>query len=74
MKKRVDCADCDNFIPQTYEDEDDIFSKEASKAKCAIGKRVMFRQPKFSRPTSMAAINDYGWIRYCDEFVARVIS
>ena len=67
MSKRVECNQCKTFIDQVQGSED-IFSKVITKAKCKLGKRVMFRQPKFSRPTSHVAINDYGYIRYCDDF------
>jgi hypothetical protein len=69
MAKRVECDQCKNFIDPVFEDENNLISNIITKAKCKRGKRVMFRQPIFSRPTSHVAINDYGYIRYCDEFV-----
>ena len=66
--KRVDCGYCSNFVQPVFEDEHNIMSNIKEKAKCKLGKRVMFRQPKFARETSMLAINDYGWIRFCDEY------
>jgi hypothetical protein len=68
MKERVDCGYCSNFVQPVFEEENNIMSNIKEKAKCKLGKRVMFRQPIFSRTTSMAAINDYGWIRYCEDY------
>lgn len=68
MIKRVDCQNCTNFIHPVMEDEGNLISKVKVKAKCKLGKRVMFRNPIFNRPTSMVAVNDYGWIRYCENF------
>jgi len=65
--KRVDCVFCESFIPPVLEDNNDMFSKELEKAKCSKGKRVMFRKPVFARSKYMP-INDYGYIRYCDDY------
>lgn len=51
--KRVDCIDCKNF-------KFSMFSKEENK--CTLGKRVMFRMPKFPDD------QDCGYIRYCNDF------
>ena len=70
--KRVDCVDCANFISPDFKISFDIIKlNESEKAGCKLGKRVMFRIPKFSRPTNMVPYNDYGWIRYCNEFEAK---
>ena len=61
-KNRVDCADCIEFIPTIFKEPDNLFSKVKTNAKCKLGKRVMFWQPK--NPLD----NEYGWFRYCDEF------
>lgn len=66
--KRVDCMYCEKFIEQVLEDENNIFSPIKEKAKCKLGKRIMFRQPIFNRPTNMVASNDYGYIRYCEDY------
>ena len=63
--KRVDCANCINFIEPVFSENDEnlFLSKIISSAKCKLGKRVMFRivgskyQPK-----------EVGWFRYCGEF------
>lgn len=66
--KRVECDKCKNFIDPVLKEEGDMLSGVKTKAKCKKGKRVMFRQPIFSRPTSCVSINDYGYIRYCEDF------
>ena len=66
--KRVECDQCKYFIEPIFEDENNLISNIIKKAGCKKGKRVMFRNPVFSRPTNMVASNDYGYIRYCDEF------
>ena len=66
-KNRVDCGYCLNFVQPVFEEEHNVMSKQKEKAKCHLGKRVMFRQPIFNRPTNMVASNDYGWIRFCED-------
>jgi hypothetical protein len=66
--KRVNCECCVHFVYPVFEDEHNMISPIKENAKCKLGKRVMFRQPIFPRETSMVAINDYGWIRYCSEY------
>lgn len=60
--KRVECSLCKNFKPQVMED-DNLIGAIFAKAKCKLGKRVMFRMPT----------GDYHWdtggyYRYCNEF------
>ena len=63
--KRVDCANCENFEPPVFDEnwENKFISKIITRAKCKLGKRVMFRivgskyQPK-----------EVGWFRYCQDF------
>lgn len=61
---RVDCGECDNFIPEKLYDTADMFSEVMEKAKCKLGKRVMFRKPKEPYPY----LGEWGYIRYCDDF------
>jgi len=68
MKQRVHCEDCENFIHIIQEDENNMFSKVVQKAKCKLGKRVMFRNPTFQRSSCYVPDNDYGYIRYCNDF------
>ena len=58
--KRRRCRDCKHFIPPKFKNPDsyDIVKQ----AKCAKGKRVIFRLPKWVHD------DDYGYIRYCDKF------
>lgn len=65
---RVYCDECENFILPIFKEENNLISPIIENAKCKLGKKVMFRQPIFNRPTNMVASNDYGWIRYCNEF------
>ena len=65
--KRVECDQCKNFI----EPKLTVNGMIKSNAKCELGKRVMFRMPIFSRPTNYNSMNDYGYIRYCNEFKAK---
>jgi hypothetical protein len=61
--KRHECDKCRNFIDpvfKTFEDKESWTVKV--KAKCKLGKRVMFRLP-----TDMFREN-YGYFRYCNEF------
>ena len=61
MNKRVECDQCSNFIYPVHENEDDLLAKVIIKAKCKLGKRVMFRQPRHVH-------DDYGYFRYCNDF------
>lgn len=67
MKKRVDCGYCLNFVQPVFEEEHNIMSKEIEKAKCNLGKRVMFRKPVFYG-SNYIPTNDYGYIRYCADY------
>ena len=63
--KRVECDQCKNFEPFVLEDEN-LIGKIFSKAKCKLGKRVMFRLPNMA--WSGYPFNNGGWFRYCAEF------
>lgn len=65
--KRVECDECKNFIKPKLT----VNGMIKSNAKCKLGKRVMFRMPIFSRPANYNSINNYGYIRYCNEFKAK---
>ena len=70
--KRVDCTYCLHFVADIHEDENDLFSKIKEKAKCKLGKRVMFRFSKrvmfrFSR-NGMIDFRNVGYIRYCEHY------
>ena len=70
--KRVDCTYCSHFVADIHEDENDWFSKVIEKAKCKLGKRVMFRFSKrvmfrFSR-NGMIDFRNVGYIRYCEHY------
>jgi len=60
--KRIDCTECVNFIKAEFEDEDNLFSKIKTKAKCKLGRKIIFRKPK--SPMDL----DWGYIRKCDKF------
>ena len=62
MKDRVECDQCENFVDSELEDMGDMFSKILVKAKCKLGKRIMFRKPKNQMD------GDYGYIRICKDF------
>ena len=63
MKKtRVDCAKCIEFEFPEYGEKSLI---PISKAKCKLGKKVMFRVSGL-HPFSVDW--ESGWFRYCDEF------
>ncbi len=63
--KRVECSECSNFEPQVMED-DNLIGKIFSKAKCRLGKRVMFRMPNMG--TSGYPFDLGGYFRYCSDF------
>ena len=70
--KRVDCTYCSHFVKDVLEDESNWFSKIKEKAKCKLGKRVMFRFSKrvmfrFSR-NGMIDFRNVGYIRYCEHY------
>jgi hypothetical protein len=61
-KNRVDCANCTEFKFPEY----GIKSiKIVTKAKCKLGKRVVFRVNGLHPDSSDW---ECGWFRYCDEF------
>ena len=64
--KRVDCANCINFIEPVFSknDENLFLSKIISMAKCKLGKRVMFR----TNGHPDRADFESGYFRYCGEF------
>jgi hypothetical protein len=62
---RVNCENCSNFEPLVLEDEN-LIGKIFSKAKCKLGKRVMFRLPNMSMVGY--PFNSGGYFRYCAEF------
>lgn len=66
--KRVECDKCEHFINPVYEDKINLLSKPTSKAKCKLGKRIMFRMPKFLHHFSYTPYYDGGYIRYCNDF------
>ena len=62
--KRVDCTYCLHFVADVHEDENRWLSKVIEKAKCKLGKRVMFR---FSK-NGMIDFRNVGYIRYCEHY------
>ena len=68
--KRVECDQCINFIQATLNDEDNMLSGIKDSAKCKLGKRVMFRMPRFNNEGYFSEY-DGGYIRYCNEFKLR---
>lgn len=66
--KRVECDKCEHFVPAAYKNDMNLISKPKSKAKCELGKRIMFRIPKFLHHFSYVPFYDGGYIRYCDDF------
>lgn len=68
--KRVDCWDCQNFVDVVLREEDNLFSGVKQRAKCKLGRRVMFR--KFTNPNSPLSISGGGYFRYCPHFETKV--
>ena len=62
--KRVECDKCKNFIPAVIKDKNNIFAGIKTKAKCKLGKRVMFRLPTKN--------NSAGYYRYCEDYNALI--
>ena len=64
--KRVNCLDCANFIRPVFDENwDNLFiSKIIERAKCKLGKRVMFRTNGLTDTCNY----EVGYFRYCDEF------
>lgn len=61
--KRVHCDKCEHFIKPSFKVSFGIINlKPEEKAKCELGKRVMFRNPTSSID------EDYGYPRYCSDF------
>lgn len=62
--KRVHCDKCEHFISPDFKISFNLIElTKNEKAKCALGKRVMFRTPTSS------VDEDYGYPRYCNDFV-----
>lgn len=68
-KNRVECSNCEYFIPPIQE-KNNIIGKIIKKALCKEGHRVMFRMPKF-HSDSYILNNTGGYFRYCNEFKKR---
>ena len=64
--KRVDCANCENFVFPVYENSSEPKTK-TEKEYCKLGKRVMFRQNGIHPESSNW---ECGWFRYCEDFKA----
>ena len=65
--KRVDCGNCINFLSPNWKTSFNIIKLTTNeKAKCSLGKRVMFRVP--IKAYSQMAQDCGGWWRYCNEF------
>ena len=65
-KNRVDCANCVEFEFPDWKCSFEILSlKPSEKAKCKLGKRVMFRVNGLHPDSSNW---ECGWFRYCEEF------
>ena len=64
--KRVDCLNCANFIRPVFDENlDNLFiSKIEQRAKCKLGKRVMFRTNGLPDTCNY----EVGYFRNCDEF------
>ena len=60
---RVECTDCKKFILPIMEDEENLMSSIIVKAKCELGKRVLFQSPKTKHYYDTG-----GYFRYCDDF------
>lgn len=67
--KRVDCANCINFIEPVFSENDEnlFLSKIISRAKCKLGKRVMFRTNGLPDTQNY----EVGYFRYCSQFKAK---
>lgn len=61
---RHNCHDCQNFIRPVFDDnyENKFISKVIEKAKCKVGKRIIFQ----CYPKNPEVVP--GYFRYCDEF------
>lgn len=64
--KRVECDPCQNFTPATFKDEGNLLSDISTKAKCKLGKRVMFRNPDMG--VGGYPFDTGGYFRYCNDF------
>lgn len=67
--KTVECDWCINFIPMVFKDEHNYFSGILFNAKCKLGKRIMFRNPKPRRSFMPYYLG--GYIRKCGEFKSK---
>ena len=64
--KRVDCSECSHFVEPVFNLDEDWDFNVIEKAKCKLGKRVMFRIPMHNHA-------DGAYPRYCNEFKNKVI-
>lgn len=64
--KRVECDKCKNFIQVTFKDEGNLLSDINTKAKCRLGKRIMFRMPDMG--FGGYPFDSGGYFRYCNDF------
>jgi len=60
--KRVECDKCEHFIDPQFKG----FYTVTVKAKCRLGKRVMFRTPV--KASSYMAQDWGGYFRYCNNY------
>jgi len=60
-RNRVECDTCQHFTDLVQEDPNNMMSKQIAPAKCALGKRVLFRRPIYWQ------VYSGGWIRYCND-------
>ena len=65
--KRVYCDECIQFIDIVFIDDKVLTSGIKEKAKCKLGKRVMFRVPLF-HGNAYYPYYEGGYVRYCDKF------
>jgi hypothetical protein len=63
INMRVECDQCQNFIYPKHIDDNNMFSEILEKAKCKLGKRVLFQNPK-----TVNYFNTGGYFRYCRSF------
>jgi len=65
--KRVECDKCQNFIQPDFKISFNLIKlTKEEKAKCKLGKRVMFRMPDMG--FSGYPFDSGGYFRYCNDF------
>jgi len=68
--KRVECNNCQNFIEPDFKISFNLIKlTKDEKAKCKLGKRIMYRKPDIG--FSGYPFDTGGYFRYCDDFKSK---